>query len=75
MKLLSDIRNSKNISDQIRILSNMGHYCASREFTSKEILEIKQFFDDVINNRKCDIKPKDYRPSTIMKQWVNLMNF
>ena len=57
-------------------------YCLNGYGALKEVLNSdtivdnnKQFFDDVINGRKCDITPKDYRSDIVMKQWCELMNF
>lgn len=57
-------------------------YCLNGYGALKEVLNSdtivdnnKQFFDDVVNGRKCDIKPKEYRSKIIMKQWCDLLNF
>lgn len=38
-------------------------------------LDIKQFFDDVTSGRKCNVDAKNYRPKTVMNEWLKLFNY
>ena len=57
-------------------------YCLNGTGALNEVLnsdtvtnDIKQFFDDVSNRRKCDIDAKNYRPKIVMDKWMKLFNY
>ena len=56
-------------------------YCLNGYGALNEVLnsntvttDIKQFFNDVSSGRKCDVDAKNYRPKTVIDEWLKLFN-